>query len=294
MMNRRKVVAYQAREWMSGSGGGPATYIQMMTLPEPTGAFRWTQTSAGPALCLRRACTFAAHLFTTRPWTSVGDRRGSRGGLAPRSAAAIGVDAGDLRAGPQVHGASVVVRYAGATAPRRCPAPDFPSRHSAHAGSAVALRSNCRLRCRSHRRSNIGAVAAGTPDLAWTRGRASDGGRRTRSRAIRQPSRRSDCGGGPSISAARYEVGRRRALAFEQTDSPPSTSAAGLRRSIGRITGTSTARSPRQDQLAVAGVPPAQIHVARLCTADPPRPSLLLRRDGKASGRMAAVIRALA
>src|SRR5256712_7344697 len=80
----------------------------MMSLPEPTGTFRWTQTPAGPALVCDALAPFA-HLFTTRPWT-LGSATGADHTAGWREVAeAIDVDAGDLVRVHQVHGASVVV-----------------------------------------------------------------------------------------------------------------------------------------------------------------------------------------
>ncbi|HWP99423.1 MAG TPA: laccase domain-containing protein, partial [Vicinamibacterales bacterium] len=45
------------------------------------------------------------------------------------------------------------------------------------------------------------------------------------------------------------------------------------------------------DQLAAAGVDPAAVHVARLCTACRPDLFHSYRRDGPATGRMAGAIR---
>jgi len=47
-----------------------------------------------------------------------------------------------------------------------------------------------------------------------------------------------------------------------------------------------------RDQLVQAGVPHEHIHLSALCTADNPGVFASYRRDGKGTGRIAAVIRA--
>src|SRR5438874_3974103 len=95
----------------------------MLSLPETTGTFRWTQTQSGPALVSDALAPFARHLFTTRGWilgTSVTGVTGDRAEGWREVAAAVDVDPGDLVRVHQVHGASVVVvrrRGAGEVAP---------------------------------------------------------------------------------------------------------------------------------------------------------------------------------
>jgi len=96
---------------------------------------------------------------------------------------------------------------------------------------------------------------------------------------------------GPSISAARYEVGadvRERFAAsrcssahlarwFTDADRP----------SHWYFDGWRSAR----DLLEAAGVPAAQIHAAGLCTASHPDLLCSYRRDGKGTGRFAGAIK---
>jgi YfiH family protein len=96
---------------------------------------------------------------------------------------------------------------------------------------------------------------------------------------------------GPSISAARYEVGEdvRRHFAASgcSADQLARWFAAGDRPSHWYFDGWRSAR----DLLEAAGVPAAQIHAAQLCTASHPDALCSYRRDGTRAGRMAGAIR---
>ena len=96
---------------------------------------------------------------------------------------------------------------------------------------------------------------------------------------------------GPSISAARYEVGADVRQRFEE---------AGFdRERLGRwfLQGTRAGHwqfdgwEATRDQLADAGIPPERILIAQLCTATDADMFCSYRRDGSPAGRMAAVIR---
>jgi YfiH family protein len=96
---------------------------------------------------------------------------------------------------------------------------------------------------------------------------------------------------GPSITAARYEVGVDVMTRFEENGFSAEHIGRwfydGDRPDHWYFDGSQSAH----DQVAVAGVRPAHIHVSRLCTATHSDLLCSYRRDGRASGRMAAVIR---
>jgi len=264
----------------------------MKALPETTGTFRWTQTAFGPALVCDALAELATHSFTTRPWTlgrSIGPdhEEGWR-----EVAAAAGVAPGDLVRVHQVHGASVVVvrrRGAGETVP----SPGLPDADILMTGDpAVALAiqtADCVPMLIADRRT--GAVAAA--HAGW------------RGLAARVPTVVVDALGrefgsrpedliaavGPSISAARYEVDADVMSRFEQNGFSAEHIGRwfydGDRAEHWFFEGSQCAR----DQLEVAGLPPSQIHLARLCTATHGDLLCSYRRDARASGRMAAVIR---
>jgi hypothetical protein len=96
---------------------------------------------------------------------------------------------------------------------------------------------------------------------------------------------------GPSIGAARYEVGGEVRSRFE-TEFGAARIAPWFQRPTRpghfAFDGWASAR----DQLLEAGVEATAIFMANLCTADHPALFCSYRRDGKGAGRMAAAIRA--
>ena len=96
---------------------------------------------------------------------------------------------------------------------------------------------------------------------------------------------------GPSICADRYEVGVDVRERFSAAGFPAAQIAnwflPGMRPDHWQFDGWRAA----QDQLEAAGLTPANIHVAAMCTATFPDLFCSYRRDGKAAGRIAAAIR---
>jgi YfiH family protein len=96
---------------------------------------------------------------------------------------------------------------------------------------------------------------------------------------------------GPSISAARYEVGSEVRDQFERAGFSGDRLAGwflpGTRDGHWQFDGWAAAR----DQLNASGVPADQLHLAGLCTAGDPDLLCSYRRDGTAAGRIAAAIR---
>jgi len=270
----------------------------MMTLPEPTAPSVGRQTSAGPGTCLRRACTIRRAPLYTRPW----DARGRPTG-ADHAAGWREVAAGDWRRCRRSRGGSTRCTahrsssYAGRDRTEAVPGPGLPDADIllTQDPAVRACDSNCRLAAELIADSQYRVPVARRAPGGWNSRRASRRRPSTRSRAEFRPAvRRSDCGPvGPSISAA-----------VTKSTSPCSRSSNKRilrrahrplvlrRRSAGHWYFDRSQSA--QDQLAVAGVPRHRFTWRRLVHGDPPRPSLLLPRDGKASGRMAAVIRALA
>jgi len=97
---------------------------------------------------------------------------------------------------------------------------------------------------------------------------------------------------GPSISAARYEVGAEVRDQFERGGFPDDQLARwflpGTRAGHWQFDGWASAR----DQLAAVGVPADRIHSSDLCTAAEAGLLCSYRRDGKRAGRIAGAIRA--
>jgi YfiH family protein len=274
----------------------------MMALPRPKGAFRWTELPAGPAL-VSDALGSVAHLFTTRPWTLGSSANGNDPVGWRQVASAIGVPAGDLVRVRQVHGASVVVvrrhgdhlpaGLGGLDAANVLAEADILLAQDPAVAIAIQTADCVPILIADKRKGVVAAAHAGWRGLA---SRVPMVAVDALAREFRSRPEDLIAAVGPAISAARYEVDLPVMSRFEERGFSAEH--------IGRwfydghpdrehpdhwyFDGTQSAH----DQLAVAGVPVSQIHLARLCTATHADLLCSYRRDGKASGRMAAVIRA--
>src|SRR5438093_13376850 len=88
----------------------------MVTLPKPSGGFRWAQPADAPALVCAALEPFATHFFTTRSW-QLGERtpESTDGWKDVALAAKVGVERlGRLQ---QVHGADSVTYKKGGSVP---------------------------------------------------------------------------------------------------------------------------------------------------------------------------------
>lgn len=264
-----------------------------MALPRPKGGFRWTEQPAGPALVCG-ALPSVPHFFTTRSWTLGSSLNGNDMAGWREVASAVGVDAGDLVRARQVHGASVVVvRRRGQESTAGLPEADILLAQDPAVAIAIQTADCVPILIADKRTGAVAAAHAG-----W-RGLAARVPIVAVDALVREfKSRREDliAAVGPSISAARYEVDLPVMSKFEENGFSVEH--------IGRwfYDGHPDREHPdhwyfdgsqsAHDQLTVAGVPVSQIHLARLCTATHTDVLCSYRRDGKASGRMAAVIRA--
>lgn len=274
-----------------------------MALPRPKGTFHWTQLAPGPALVCD-ALKSVAHLFTTRPWTLGSSLNGSDPAGWQQVASAIGVDAGELVRMRQVHGASVVVvrRRKGEASPAGAagsgeggglPEADILLAQDPAMAIAIQTADCVPILIADKRTGAVAAVHAGWRGLA---ARVPMVAVDALAREFRSRPEDLIAAVGPSISAARYEVDLPVLSRFEANGFSAEH--------IGRwfYDGHPDREHPdhwyfdgsqsAHDQLAVAGVPVSQIRLARLCTATHADLLCSYRRDGKASGRMAAVIRA--
>ena len=274
----------------------------MVTLPKPSGGFRWTQLAERPELVCDALAPFAAHFFTTRAW-QLGQRTSADVADGWREvAAAARVDVAHLGRLHQIHGADVVSYTKGGPAPGASP-PQADIVLTDDPSLAIAIQTaDCVPILIGDRRTH--AVAAA--HAGW-RGLAA----RVPAIAIARMVR--DCGcdprdlvvaAGPAIGACCYEVGEDVRARFAQAefsstqltrwfrsaplvldDNPPMRAAAAARPDHWFFDGWACVR----EQLESAGVPGDQIFIAGLCTASH-ESFCSYRRDGAGAGRLAAII----
>lgn len=271
-------------------------------LPQPSDSFRWVQVGERPALVCRALEPFAPNLMTTRSW-QLGMPTSDTDAGWKEVAAAAGTALVRVH---QVHGADVLVRRTGDSGGATPPLVSADVIVTNDPSVALAIQTaDCVPLLVADRRT--GAVAAA--HAGW-RGLAA-GVPRVAINALADAfgSRPADliAAAGPSIGACCYEVGEdvrsRFALAGwgpPQTDrwffaAPQSTP---NNRSMAGVAGAARAgywyfdsAAAARDQLESAGVPPAQIFIAGLCTASHADVFCSYRREGSPAGRMAAAIR---
>ena len=259
--------------------------------PQPGDGFEWIDTPGGPALVCRALEPFAANLFTTREWTlGSSDELDSNGSAAWTPVAnALGAPPSQLARLHQVHGATVVVKRAGV-------------RHDANdlADADIIISDDRELVLAIQTADCVPLLIADAKTGAVVAAHAGWRGLVARVpevaiKALVQHfgTRPSDLvvAIGPSISAARYEVGEDVRARFE---------AAGFRSDHLRKWFPAETRPAHclfdgwqsgRDQLAAAGVPSQGVHSADLCTSEHSEFLCSYRRDGRKAGRMAAAIR---
>jgi polyphenol oxidase len=263
--------------------------MQEDVLPQPNESFRWTQTAGLTALVCEALDPVAPHLFTTRAWMLAASKADPAGW--DQVAGAVGVHTSHLVLVRQVHGASVsVVRRGALSSAARTGQDNADIMITDDRDVALAIRTaDCVPVLIADRRTGVVAAA----HAGW-RGLAAAAPQATVVALAREfGSRPGDLVAaiGPSISAARYEVGqdvrdRFEAARFERPHLDR-WFAEGTRAGHWQFDGWQSAR----DQLEMAGVPAEQVHVAGLCTSAHEGLFCSYRRDGAGAGRLAAVIR---
>ena len=256
-----------------------------------TNDFEWRTTPNGRALVCVPLERYAPHLFTTREWPLGTAAESARAAAWAGVACAFGVDAAHLVRAHQVHGASIVVRRRGDAAPaREAPLAQADILLSDDPSLVLAIQTaDCVPLLMADRAT--GAVAAA--HAGW-RGLASGVPRVTIDALAKSfGTHPTDLvvAIGPSICAARYEVGEDVRQRFEDAGHDAAQLARwflpGARAGHRQFDGWASVR----DQLEAAGVPPGAIHGSGLCTARDPERLCSYRRDGKQAGRIAAAIR---
>lgn len=259
--------------------------------PAITNDFEWRKTSNGRALVCVALERHAPHLFTTREWPLGTAAEGARAAAWAGVASAFGVDAACLVRAQQVHGTSIVVRRRGdPAAGSDAPLAQADILLSDDPSLVLAIQTaDCVPLLMADRAT--GAVAAA--HAGW-RGLASGVPRVTIDALAKTfGTHPTDLVAaiGPSICAARYEVGEDVRQRFEHAGYAAAQLARwflpGARASHWQFDGWASVR----DQLEAAGVPPDAIHESGLCTAGDPELLCSYRRDGKQAGRIAAAIR---
>ena len=255
--------------------------------PQPSDGFAWVQAAGGPALVCGPLRPLADHLFTTREW-ALGSGVGSDDEWAP-VAASLAVDHVHLLRLRQVHGAGIVVRRPGDPLPSAT-RPEADIIVSSDPVVAVAIQTaDCVPLLIADSKTGVVAaahagwrgLAAGVPTAAVT-ALARECNARPTDLVVAV---------GPSISAPSYEVGpdvaeRFTAAGFD-SDRLARWFSDGDREGRWQFDGWQATI----DQLAAAGVPSDQIHIAGLCTAAYSNLFCSYRRDRRGAGRMAAAIR---
>ncbi|MBI4886027.1 MAG: peptidoglycan editing factor PgeF [Acidobacteria bacterium] len=251
-----------------------------MTLPPVPESFSWTESPAGLVLTCRPLDAVTPHLFTTRQLQlTADDWRRVAGLLGARQAVTLN----------QVHGRDVVVVRAGAPPPVGQPTGDVLVSDDPAAAIAVRAADCAPLLLADTRSGAAAAVHAG-----W-RGTAA-GAAAAAVDALRQHFGAAPgnliVAIGPSIGACCYEVGSDVVDAFAAAGHP--------RHLVDRWFVVRNARlyldvaGANRDQLVLAGVPDAQIHDCRLCTAMHLDVLTSYRAERERAGRMAGAIRARA
>jgi purine-nucleoside/S-methyl-5'-thioadenosine phosphorylase / adenosine deaminase len=257
--------------------------------PQPSDGFEWVQAAGGPALVCAALRPLADHLFTTREWP-LGSRQEAADQDWQAVAASLGVDTDHLVRVHQVHGASVVVGRAGAGPAPPAARPDADILVSDDRSLVLAVQTaDCVPLLIADRVT--GAVAAA--HAGWRGLAAGVPGVTVAALAREFGSRPADlvAAVGPSICAARYEVGADVRERFSAAGFPSSQLERwllpGHRPAHWQFDGWRSA----QDQLEAAGLAAGHVHVAAMCTASYPDVFCSYRRDGKGAGRIAGAIR---
>lgn len=224
----------------------------------------------------------ARHGFTSR---QLALRAGERGGQGWTSAAAsVGCAVGRVARVRQVHGAAVRVVRAG-DAPDA--ATDADAVVTVVPGTAVAVvAADCvPILLADPVTGAVGAVHAGWRGTAANVARASIAAMRGE---FGVDPARLVAAIGPSIGSCCYAVGRELVTAFEKAGHPQADVDRWFLTRDGQL--VLDLWVANRDLLVSAGVAPANIHVAGLCTQTHRAVFESFRADGEAAGRMAAMV----
>jgi polyphenol oxidase len=255
-------------------------------LPE---GFEWVDAPGGPALVCQPLHRIAPHFFTTRSWVlGTRDANGGTDQAWAQVAAAMNLPPSRLLRLRQVHGDAVVVHRRGDALPAPPREADIILTDDPDVALAVQTADCVPLLLADPRSGAVAAahagwrgLAAGVPGVAVA----------AMTRAFGSRPHDLVAALGPSISAARYEVGDEVRARFEASGvtAPALEAWFPVRTRPGHwlFDGWRAA----SDRLLAAGVPADHVHASALCTAEHADLLCSYRRDNRAAGRMAAVIR---
>jgi YfiH family protein len=257
-------------------------------LPEPSASFEWRQAPWGEVLVCRELDPVASHFFTGRQLQLRGDSEETRRDWA-QVADAVGVPADRLWRMRQVHGCDVFRVNDGT--PSTPPQVDAIVTNRADVALAVQVADCVPLLLADPRTGAVAATHAG-----W-RGTAANVAAATVAQLVRDDGvRPADliAAIGPSIGPQCFQVGPEVREAFENAGT--TTASASLQ--PGRWFAPDTSDRLRldiwranHDQLVAAGLDPARVHIAGLCTVTHVAHFFSYRREQQATGRLLGVIR---
>lgn len=257
-----------------------------MTLPEPTGAFHWTQEGWGAALRCDPLLDVADHFFSTRQLDFRGSDEAKRCGWSLVASAAGLTPSGILRP-KQVHGRDVIIARRGSSAPLEAPVGDIVATDDPAIAISVRVAD-----CVPILIADPGTRAVAAAHSGW---RGTAAGVATAAVRCLADSFDADPKGlvvaiGPSIGPCCYRVGREVVETFQKN---------GFREDL-RARWVSAVADQQyildlwqanRDQLMDAGVAAENIHTCGLCTATWVDTFYSYRREGPGTGRVVALIK---
>jgi YfiH family protein len=254
-----------------------------MVLPQPNDGFEWTQASWGPVLRCRPLLAVADHFFTSSNLELRDERREWQA-----VAREVGVDPEQVLLLRQVHGAATAVARRGRSSPWTRPEADVAVTDDCASAIAVRVADCTPILLADRRLGVVGAAHAG-----W-RGTV-QGAASAAVRAMHESfgSKPADlvAGIGPCLGVCCGEVGPEVVTAFRDAGHSPESLARWFAEGSGDRSYLDLPLANR-DQVAAAGVPAAQIHVAGLCTKTFAGVFHSYRAARERAGRMVGIIRA--
>lgn len=263
--------------------------------PALANGFYWAHEPWGRTLRSTALAALADHFFTSLPLRLRGDRTAEKRDW-DSVAASIGVAPSRLLRLKQVHGHRVIVARAAEPLPSLTDASSAPS---FVAEADILLSDDPSVALAIQVADCVPLLVADRATCAVAAAHAGWRGTAANVAAITVEGLAREFGSqaanlvavhGPSIGPCCYEVGEELVGKF---------GASGFGAAVNRWFSADGVGSLRldlwranRDQLEAAGVTPENIHQAGLCTAHHPRLFPSYRRDGKGTGRIAAVIRA--